>query len=308
MPKVFDREQRHAIIHDSLSISELQRDLDRLKMGDVPGIDGLLAEAYQCLSLPVKRPLAARLWDIVTGTTFIPPEWANLVHPFYKKGEWYQLESWRPIVCATTEVKLVWTLIMGRIASTVFTHLSASMWGAMAGRSPHEAIFLQNTMLDMNPYEMIVASPDVQDAFPDTPHRPFREVWDAMGLQFLSFMSGYIQTRLYTVITAAGLTPWTSTDSRGTQGGAEVPFLYLLVTLPLAFQLARVYPGYTPYPLRSPLINFADDNLLTTGTRPRDPEIAGLPTTTEQASAILQLTTTYLDATNSWCTPANQSG
>ena len=31
-------------------------------------------------------------------------------------------------------------------------------------------------------------------------------------------------------------------------------------------------------------------------TRHRDPENAGLPTTTEQAFAILQLTTTYLDA------------
>ena len=43
-------------------------------------------------------------------------------------------------------------------------------------------------------------------------------------------------------------------------------------------------------------MNFADDNLLTTATRQRDPENAGLPTTTEQASAFLQLTTTYLDA------------
>ena len=72
--------------------------------------------------------------------------------------------------------------------------------------------------------------------------------------------------------------------------------LYLLVTLPLAFELARVYPGHAPYPLRSPLINSADDNLLTTATGHRDPEDAGLLTTTEQASAILQLTTTYLDA------------
>ena len=34
-----------------------------------------------------------------------------------------------------------------------------------------------------------------------------------MGLPFLSFMTGYIHTRLYAVITAAGLTPWTGTDS-----------------------------------------------------------------------------------------------
>ena len=207
VPRVFNREKRRAIEHDPFSISELQRALDRLKEGVVPGVDGLLAEAYQRLTLPVKRRLAARLPDIVTGATPIPPEWANLVHPLYKKGKWAQPGNWRPIVCATTEVKLVWMLILGRIAPVVFAHVPASMWGAMAGRSPHEAIFLQDTALDMNPYEMIVASLDIQGAFPHAPHRLFTEVWDAMGLPFLSFMTGYIQTRLYAVIIAAGLTP-----------------------------------------------------------------------------------------------------
>ena len=260
------------------------------------GVDGLPAEAYQRLTLPVKRRLAARLWEVVTGTAPIPPEWANQVHPLYKKGDWAQPGNWRPIVCATTEVKLVWTLILCRIALAVFAHVPASMWGAMAGRSPHEAIFLEDTALDMNPYKMIVPSLDVQGAFPQAPHRLSTEVWDAMGLPFLSFMTGYIQTRLYAVITAAGLTSGPAQTAGLPEGGAEGPFPYLLVTLPLAFELARVYPGYAPYPLRSPLINFADDNLLTTATRHRDPENAGLPTTTRQASAILQLTTTYLDA------------
>ena len=148
----------------------------------------------------------------------------------------------------------------------------------------------------MNAYEMIVASVDVQGAFPHTPHRLLTEVQDAMGLPFLPFMTEYIRTRLYTVITAAGLTPWTSKDRGVPQGGAEGPFLYLLVTFLLAFELARVYPGDAPYPLQCPLINFADDNLLTKATRHRDPPNAGLLTTTDQPSAIPQLTTTYLDA------------
>ena len=138
----------------------------------------------------------------------------------------------------------------------------------------------------MNPYEMMVASLDVQGAFPHAPHRLLTEVWDAMGLPFLSFMTGFIQTQLYAVITAAGLTPWTGTDSGVPLGGAKGPFLYLLVALLLAFELARVYRGYAPYPLRSPPINVADDNLLTTATRHSEPANAGLPTTTEQASAI----------------------
>ena len=189
----------------------------------MPGVDGLPAEAYQHLTLAVKRCLAARLWDIVTGTTPIPPEWANLVRPLYKKGDWEQSGNWRPIVCATTEVKLVWTLILGGIAPAVFAHVPASMWGAMAGMPPHEAIFLKDTALDMNPYEMIVASLDVQGAFPQAPHRLLTEVWDAMGLPFLSHMNGYMQTRLYAVITAAGLSPWTGTDSGVPQGGTEAP-------------------------------------------------------------------------------------
>ena len=206
------------------------------------------------------------------------------------------------MVCATTEVKLVWTLILGRITPAVFAHLPASKRGAMAGRLPHEATLLQDTALDMNPYELIVASLDVQGAFPHAPRRLLTEVCDAMGLPFLSFMNGYIQTRLYAAI------PWTCTDSGVPQGGAEGPFLYLLVTQPLAFKLARVYPGSAPYPLRSPLINLADDNLLTTATRHRDPENAGLPTTNEQASAILQITTTYLDAHQLLVHPANRLG
>ena len=143
---------------------------------------------------------------------------------------------------------------------------------------------------------MIVTSLDVQGAFPNAPHWHLTEVWDTMGVPFLSFMTGYIQTRLYAVITAAGLTPWTGTDSAVTQSGAEGRLLYLLVTLLLACELARVHPGYAASPPRPPLINFADDSLLTTAMRHRDAANAGLPTTTEQASAILQLITAYLSA------------
>ena len=213
------------------------------------GVDSLPAEACQRLTPPVKRRLEARLWDVVTGTTPIPPEWANLVHPLYKKKDWAQLGKWPPIVCATTEVKLVWTLIV----PAVFAHVPAGMWGGMAGRSPHEAIFLQDTALDMNPYDMIVASRNVQGAFPHAPHRLLAEIWDAMGLPFLSFMTRYIQTRLYAVITAAGLTPRTGTDSGVPQGGAMGP-----LTLPPRHPTAGIrastgIPGVHPIPATAPL-------------------------------------------------------
>ena len=61
VPRVFNREQWRAIEHDPLSISELQRALDRLKTGVVPGVDRLPAEAYQHLTLPIKHRPGARL-------------------------------------------------------------------------------------------------------------------------------------------------------------------------------------------------------------------------------------------------------
>ena len=42
--------------------------------------------------------------------------------------------------------------------------------GGHGRQVPHELNFLQNTELEMNPYQMIVASLDVQGAFPHAPH------------------------------------------------------------------------------------------------------------------------------------------
>ena len=85
VPMVFNSEQRHAIRHTPFDISKLQGALDRLQKGVVPGVNGLPAEAYQRLTVPSRRHLAAPLWDIVTGTISILTEWANLVDPLCKK-------------------------------------------------------------------------------------------------------------------------------------------------------------------------------------------------------------------------------
>ena len=187
----------------------------------MPGIDRLPTKAYQRLNLTIVLRLATRLSDIVRGATPLRPEWANLVHPLYKKGDWATPGKGQPIVCATTKVKLVRTLILGRIAPAVFTHVPVSVGGPMAGRSPHRAIFLQDTALEIDPYEMINTSLDVQCAFPHRPHLLLTEVFNAMGLPFLPFMTGYVQIRLYVIIGVIGLTLWTGTERRVPKGGTN---------------------------------------------------------------------------------------
>ena len=87
------------------------------------------------------------------------------------------------------------------------------------------------------------------------------------------------------------------TRKRVPQGGAEGPFLYLLVTLPLAYALLQQdYPSYAPFPFQSPPINFADDNTITIAKY--RPKPGDQPTATQPVEAILTDTVQYLETHN----------
>ena len=214
----------------------------------------------------------------------MPPDWANLVHALYKKGDWVNPDNWSPIVCATTEAKLIWMLILKRVAPAMYRAVPPTMWGAIPGRSPLEAIFMQDAVVDMDPISLIITSLDVQGVFPNTPHRLLRAVWEHMGLPFQGFLQAYLATRMYAVKTDVSPTPWIHPTSGVPQGGAEGPLLFLIVTLPLAFYIRRTYPDLAPYPLRTTLLAFGDDMAVVTATA-RQP----LPTTPDPARA------TYLE-------------
>ena len=125
----------------------------------------------------------------------MPPDWANLVHPLYQKGDWGNPDNWRPIMCATTEAKLIWMLILKQVAPAVYRAVPPTMWGAIPGRSLLEAIFMQDAVLDMDLISLIITSLDVKGAFPNTPHRLVRAVWEHIGLPFQGFLQAYLATR-----------------------------------------------------------------------------------------------------------------
>ena len=225
LPRVFNHAQRRQLEKRPFTIHEVRKAIHSLRQHKTPGYDGLPAEAYYHLPAHLLRILAHRLWDIVPGRTPLPPDWANVVRPLYKKGDWANPDNWRPIVCAVTEVKMVWTILLRCIRPHLDPHIPASLWGAILGRSPHEAIFLQDTIADMDPVDLIIASLDVKGAFPNTPWLLLEAVWKPLGLPFYNFTSGYIRTRKYTVLTGAGLTPFLEPGSGVAQGGAEGPFL-----------------------------------------------------------------------------------
>ena len=274
------------------TIRELDEVLYKLQAGKTPGVDGVPAELYRRLPLNLKRHLAAHLWNIAIGKTDVPPDWANLVHPLYKKGDWANPNNWRPIVCATTEAKLIWMLILERVAPAVHRAVPPTMWGAIPGRSPLEAIFMQDAVVDTDPISLIITSLDVKGAFPNTPHRLLRAVWKRMGLPFQGFLQAYLATRMYAVKTDVGTTPWFHPTSGVQQGGVEAPFLFLLVTLPLAFYIQRTYPDVAPYPLRTTLLASADDMAVVTATAWQP-----LPTTpdTTRATSVLHDVSNYLE-------------
>ena len=292
LPKLYNQTQRRDMHRAPFTIRELDEVLYKLQRGKTPGVDGLPAKLYRRLPLNLKRHLAARLWDIAIGKTDVLRDWANLAHPLYKKGDWANPDNWRPIVCATMEAKLRWMLILKRVAPAVYRAVLPAMWGAIPGRSPLEAIFMQDAVVDIDPISLIITSLDVKWAFPHTPHRLLPAVWERMGLPFRGFLQAYLATRMYAMKADVGTTPWVHPASGVPQGGAEGPFLFLFVTLPLAFYIRRTYPDVAPYPLRTTLLAFADDMAVVTATA-RQP----LPTTPDptRATKVLHVVSTYLE-------------
>ena len=151
----------------------------------------------------------------------------------------------------------------------------------------------------MDLVDLIIAFLDGKGAFPNTPWLLLEAVWKRMGLPYYNFASDYIRTRKYTVCTGAGLTPFLEPGGGVPQGGAEGPFLYLVVTLPLALTIEQDYPAYAPYPLLSPLVGFADDTNLTVAHTPQEPHTPDSgPTVTQQANNLLDVTISYLSRNN----------
>ena len=142
LPKVYNQTQRRDMHRTPFTIRNFDEVLYKPQPGKTLGLDGLQAELYRRLPLNLKRHFAARLWDIAIGKTDVPPDWANLVHPLYKRGNWANPDNWRPIVCATTEAKLIWMLILKLVAPAVYRAIPPTMRGAITGRSPLEAILM----------------------------------------------------------------------------------------------------------------------------------------------------------------------
>ena len=259
LPQVFNHAQSRQLEKRPFTIHEVRKAIHSVRQHKSPGYHGLPAEAYYHIPAHLLRILAHRLWDIATGQTPLPPDWANVVGPLYKKGDWANPDNFCPIVCAVTEVEIVWTILLRRIRPHLDPHIRASLWGAIQRRSPHEAIFFRDTIADMDPVDVIIAFLEVKGAFPNTSWPLLEAVWKRMDLPFYNFTSDYIRTRKNTVRTGAGLTPFLEPGSGVPQGGAEGPFLYLLVTLPLAITIEQDYPAYAPYHLLAPLVGFAQD-------------------------------------------------
>ena len=161
---------------------------------------------------------------------------------------------------------------------------------------------MQDALVYMDPISLIITSLDVKGAFPNTPHRLLRAVWEHMGLPFQGFLQAYLATRMYAIKADVGTTPWVHPASGVPQGSAEGPFLFLLVTLPLAFCIRRTYPDVAPYPLRTTLLAFVDDMAVVTATARQPllttPDPPEPPKSSTSSSSIWR-------ATSCWYTTSN---
>ena len=260
LPRVFTAGQSEDIHRSRVTLGEIKEALRALNGKKSPGVDQLVAEAYQHLEAPELDGLAGRVTEVLrTGEP--PVEWGGKVQPLYKKGDHLRPGNWRPICCAVTEAKPVWMVIFGRIQRRLYAAgvIPDNMWWSVPGRSTQQASFLYDMYLDDEDLEAFMASVDVKGAFPNTPHRLIEEVWRKLGLPYGDFVEKYLRSRRYTVATGKGCTEWVTPGSGVPQGRGEGPFLYLLAMLPLMSWIAREYPQLARAPHTSPAQAYVDD-------------------------------------------------
>ena len=114
LPRVFTAGQSEDIHRSRVTLGERKEAVQPLKRKKSPGVDQLLAEAYEHLEAPELDILAGRVTEVLrTGEP--PAERGGKVRPLYKKGDHFRPGNWRPICCALTEAKLVWMVIFRRI-------------------------------------------------------------------------------------------------------------------------------------------------------------------------------------------------
>ena len=260
LPRVFTAEQSKDIHRSRLRLGEIKEAVRALKRKESPGVDQLVAEAYQRLEALELDGLAGRVSEVLrTGEP--PAEWWGRVRRLYKKGDHLRPGNWRTICCAVTEAKLVWIVIFGRIQRQLYAAgvIPDNMWGSVPGRSTQEASFLYDMYLDDEDLEAFMASVNVKGAFPNTPQRLIEELWRQLGLPYVDFGGKYLRSRRCTVPTGKGCTEWVTPGSGVPQGGVEGPFLYILAMLPLSSWIARKYPQLARAPHTSPAQAYVDD-------------------------------------------------
>ena len=146
LPRVFTAEQSEDIHRSTVTLGEIKEAVKALKGKKSPGVDQLVAEAYQHLEAPELDGLAGRVTEVLrTGEP--PREWGGKVRPLYKEGDHLRPGNWRPICCAVTEAKLVWMVIFGRIQRRLYAAgvIPVNMWGSVPGRCTQEASFLYDS-------------------------------------------------------------------------------------------------------------------------------------------------------------------
>ena len=260
LPRVFTAEQSEDIHRSTVTLGEIKEAVRAIKRKKSPGVDQLVAEAYQHLEAPELDGLVQEVTEVLrTGKP--AAEWGDKMRPLYKKGDHLRLGNWRPICCAVTEAELVWMVIFGRIQRQLYAagDIPDNMWGSMPGRSTQEASFLYDMYLDDQDLEALMASVDVKGAFPNTPHTLIEEVWQQLGIPYGDFVGKYLRSGRYTVATGKGCTQWVTPGRGVPQGGEEGPFLYMVAMLPLMSWIAQEYPQLARTPHTSPAQAYVDD-------------------------------------------------
>ena len=162
LPQVFNHARRRQLEKRPFTIHEVRKAIHSLRQHKTPGYDGLPAEAYYHLPAHLLRILAHRLWDIVTGEPPCHQTGQTLSAPSTKTGTGPTQTTGAPKAVQSRRSKLSGPSSCAAFAPICTPAYPPASW-AIPGRSPHDAILLQDTIANVDPVDLIIASLDVKE-------------------------------------------------------------------------------------------------------------------------------------------------
>ena len=257
LPETLPRQEEANLPDVTVTVAEVLKKLDSLKISSAPGPDGMHPRVLHELRHQVALPLT-EIFRKSLSSSVLPLQWRQAsIIPIYKKGDKQLPSNYRPVSLTSIVCKMLESVLRDKIMQHLetFNLLSPHQHGFRSARSCTsqllEVMDSWTQALDRG-QSMDAIYLDFQKAFDSVPHARLLQKLQAYGIRgnVLRWIESFLTCRTQQVLVEGVCSRWSSVRSGVPQGSVLGPLLFLL------------YINDIPDDLQTCVKIFADDSKL----------------------------------------------